>query len=85
MAIGSETPSLREGDRSLLMAMAPVMSHALKGRKPFCSAVSPAKQKMLSLRPRRLGGENSILDKYDFIPNIHLVMGLFLTDPTATK
>jgi hypothetical protein len=47
------------------MAMAPMMRLALKGRKPFCLAVSPAKQKMLSLRPRRLCGESSILDKYD--------------------
>ena len=57
-----KNPSLREEDRSLLMAMAPIMRLALKGRKPFCLAVSPAKQKMLSLRPRR--GQNSILDKH---------------------
>jgi len=48
------------------MAMAPMMRLALKERKPFCLAVSPAKQKMLPLRPRRLCGENSILDKHYF-------------------
>jgi hypothetical protein len=41
------------------------MRLGLKGRTPFCLAVSPAKQKMLSLRPRRPCGGNSILDKYD--------------------
>jgi hypothetical protein len=70
MAIGSKTPSLREEDRSLLMAMAPMMRLVLKGRKPFCLAVSPAKQKMLSLRPRRLCGENSILDKHGEFYNL---------------
>ena len=46
------------------------MRLALKGRDPFCLAVSPAKQKMLSLRPRRLCGENSILDKHDIHGNL---------------
>ena len=54
-----------------------MMRLALKERKPFCLAVSlrltqgrergrtaPRRAKMLPLRPRRLCGENSILDKH---------------------
>ena len=48
------------------------MRLALKERKPFCLAVSPAKQKMPSLGPRRLCGENSILDKHDIVRRINL-------------
>jgi hypothetical protein len=47
------------------MAMAPLMGLALKGQRPFCLGVCTAKQKMLSLRPWRLCGENSTLDKHE--------------------
>jgi len=55
---------LREEDRGLLKVVEPITKVALRGRKSFGLAVSPAKQKKLSLRPRRLCGENSILDKH---------------------
>ena len=47
MAIEAETPVLRKQNRTLLVAIAPMMSLVLKGQKQFCLAVSPAKQRLL--------------------------------------
>jgi len=46
--------------------MAPIVSLLIIEQKPFCLSASPDKQKILSLRPRRLCGENVILDKHGF-------------------
>jgi len=48
------------------MAMEPMVSLLVIEQKPFCLSASPDKQKIISLRPRRLCGENVILDKHDF-------------------
>jgi hypothetical protein len=47
------------------MAMEPIVSLLIIEQKPFCLSASPDKQKIISLRPRRLCGENVILDKHD--------------------
>jgi hypothetical protein len=49
------------------MAMEPIVSLLIIEQKPFCLSASPDKQKILSLRPRRLCGENVILDKHDIL------------------
>ncbi len=46
------------------MAMEPIVSLLIIKQNPFCLSASPDKQKILSLRPRRLCGENVILDKH---------------------
>jgi len=48
------------------IAMALVISLLIIEQKPFCLSASPDKQKILSLRPRRLCGETIILDKSDY-------------------
>jgi hypothetical protein len=47
------------------MPMEPIVSLLIIEQNPFCLSASPDKQKILSLRPRRLCGENLILDKHD--------------------
>jgi len=47
------------------MAMALIVSLLIIEQKLFCLSASPDKQKILSLRPRRLCGETIILDKSD--------------------
>ena len=49
------------------MAMALIVSLLINEQKPFCLSASPDKQKLLSLRPRRLCGETIVLDKCDAI------------------
>jgi len=49
-----------------LMGMAPIKNLVLEGQKPFYLAVSLRQKKTSSLRSRRLGGENFILDKHGF-------------------
>jgi hypothetical protein len=51
MAIGSETPSLRDEDRAFLMAMADIMSFVLERQEPFCLAVSLRQTKTFSSAP----------------------------------
>ena len=54
------------------MAMAPIVSLLIIEQKAFCLSASPDKQKILSLCPRRLCGENVILDKHDLIMTINV-------------
>jgi len=46
-------------------ALALIVSLVKEKQKPSCLSASPEKQEILSLRPQRLCGENSFLDKYD--------------------
>jgi hypothetical protein len=47
------------------MAMAPIKNLVLKGTEGFLfGGISPPNKKTSSLCPRRLGGENFILDKH---------------------
>ena len=48
-------------------ALALIVSLVTEKQKSSCLSASPDKQEILSLRPRRLCGENSFLDKYDVI------------------
>jgi len=59
------------------MALAPIKSLVHKEQKLFVWRYLSAKQKMVSLRPRRLSGENLILDKYAVI--FFAILNLFLT------
>jgi hypothetical protein len=52
------------------MAMESIVSLLIIEEKPFCLSASPDKQKIISLRSRRLCGENVILDKHVFIHNV---------------
>ncbi len=66
-------PLLQSGDgdwsrnsvssRIRLNPSALVVSLLIVEQKPFCLSASPDKQKILSLRPRRLCGETIISDK----------------------
>jgi hypothetical protein len=47
------------------MAIQAIVRLVLKKQKLFVWRYLSAKQKLLSLRPRRLCGENSILDKHE--------------------
>jgi hypothetical protein len=53
-AIKSRTPSLREEDRTLLMAMAPNDEACIESTETFLFGGISRQTKMLSLRPRRL-------------------------------
>ena len=44
------------------MAMEPIVSLLIIEQKPFCLSASPDKQKILSLRPRRLCGEELVFN-----------------------
>src|SRR4030042_480834 len=62
-AIGAQTPPL--GIRSNPFPdMAPIVGFPIKDQKSFCLSASPDKQKLSSLRARRLCGEISILGKH---------------------
>ena len=47
-----------------ITALALIVSLLTEKQKPSCLSISPDKQEIVSLRPQRLCGENSILDEH---------------------